>query len=118
MGIAVVFIAIAFYSFNSSSIEYSSFKPAKENGKKVQVIGQLDKDKPYTYNAAENKFIFYMKDKEKGEARIVFNGSKPNNFDLAVYFVVTGQFRNDEFIATDILTKCPSKYEGSINDMK
>ncbi len=118
ISIAVIFVIVALFSFNSSSIEYSNFGPAKTSGKKVQVIGQCIKEKQSVYNSQANQFTFYMKDKENKEAKVVYNGSKPNNFDMAVYFVVTGKFQGNDFVASDILTKCPSKYEGTIQDMK
>ena len=118
LGIAIVFVVVALLSFNSSSIEYSNFGPAKTSGKKVQVIGQWVKEKPTAYDASKNQFSFYMKDKDNREALVLLNGPKPNNFDLAVYFVVTGRYSDNDFVASDILTKCPSKYEGTIQDMK
>lgn len=44
--------------------------------------------------------------------RVVYKGTKPNNFEIATNVVVTGKFENGYFHATDVLTKCPSKYEG------
>ncbi len=118
IAIAAVFVAIAIYSYSSNTIDYSNFGPAKTSGKKVQIIGSWVKAKPAEYNGEKNLFTFYMLDKENKEAKVIFNGPKPNNFALANYFVVTGKFQGNDFIASDILTKCPSKYEGTIKDVK
>jgi len=50
---------------------------------------------------------------------VIFTGDKPNlppqeDNESNVQAVVTGKFdKNDEFRAYQMLTKCPSKYEGS-----
>lgn len=46
---------------------------------------------------------------------VVYTGDKPNLSPEAVNIqaVVTGQFNNNVFEAFRMLTKCPSKYEGS-----
>jgi len=49
--------------------------------------------------------------------KVVFEGAKPNNFELADKIVVKGKFDGDHFHASQILTKCPSKYEGKEEDV-
>jgi cytochrome c-type biogenesis protein CcmE len=39
-------------------------------------------------------------------------------FDIAACIGVKGKYSGDYFHATEILTKCPSKYEGQIGVMK
>ena len=115
---AICFVVVAIFALNSNAIEYSSLKNASESGKKVQVTGSWVKEKPADYDANKNIFTFFMKDKENKEVKVVFNGPKPQNFNIANYFVVTGKLEGDTFYASDILTKCPSKYEGQIEDLK
>lgn len=110
----LAFLAIAIYSFDSSKIEYSDFTKAKSSGKTVQVIGSWIKDKPFNYNSDKNIFSFHLKDEKNGSAHVVYNGSKPNNFDIAPMVVVKGRFEGSDFIASEVLTKCPSKYEGEM----
>jgi cytochrome c-type biogenesis protein CcmE len=43
---------------------------------------------------------------------VSFSGILPGNFYSASLLVVTGKYHNGMFEATEILTKCPSKYEG------
>ena len=118
IAVAVVFVIVAFLSLNSKAIEYANFSDAMASGKKVQVTGSWVKDKPTTFDAGKNIFVFYMQDKSNKEVKVVFHGGKPQNFEIANYFVATGKFENNDFIATEILTKCPSKYEGQIEDLK
>jgi len=115
---SAVFIIVAAFALNSKAIEYSNINDAMASGKKVQVTGSWVKDKPSEYNANTNKFSFYMIDKENTEVKVIAEGPKPQNFNIANYFVVTGKFENNIFYASNILTKCPSKYEGQIDDLK
>ena len=114
--LAALFIAIAIYSFDKGKIEYSDFKTAQSNGKTVQVIGYPQKDLPMNYDGAKNIFTFTVKDEKQNTALVVFNGSKPNNFDMAPMVVVKGKFANGNFAADEVLTKCPSKYEGKMSN--
>ena len=59
-----------------------------------------------------------MKDDSGKILQVVFKGAEPNNFELAESIVVKGIYRDDIFYASDILTKCPSKYEGDSTSIK
>ena len=112
---ALVFGAISFVETN---VEYSSFKSSMSSNKKVHVKGQWIKEKESSFDAATSQFIFYMKDDEGQEVNVLFDGAKPNNFEIADAVVVTGRFQDGHFHATEILTKCPSKYEADAESVK
>jgi cytochrome c-type biogenesis protein CcmE len=59
-----------------------------------------------------------MVDEKGNTSKVVCNGAKPNNFDIAPMVVIKGQFDGDRFHAKEILTKCPSKYEGQFDELK
>ena len=92
---------------------YSSFKVAEETGNKVKIAGQLSKDKEMQYDPKvdPNYFSFYIKDTEGAERKVVLHGAKPQDFEMSEQIVVTGRMMGDEFVASDILMKCPSKYK-------
>jgi cytochrome c-type biogenesis protein CcmE len=50
--------------------------------------------------------------------KVIYDGAKPNNFELANAVVVKGRYQEGYFHASDILTKCPSKYEADANAVK
>jgi cytochrome c-type biogenesis protein CcmE len=52
-----------------------------------------------------------MKDFNGTELKVMYKGAIPNNFESSTSVVVTGKYTNGVFRASDILTKCPSKYE-------
>ena len=92
---------------------YATFEEAIQNGKRVKIAGQLAKDKEMYYNPEEdpNYFSFYIRDTEGEERKVVLLSEKPQDFELSEQIVLTGEMKDDEFIATDMLMKCPSKYK-------
>ncbi len=92
---------------------YSSFETAGESGKRVKIVGQLAKDKEMHYDPAvdPNYFSFYLIDTDGEERKVVLLQEKPQDFERSEQIVLTGQMEGDEFVATDLLMKCPSKYK-------
>ena len=113
LAIAVAFIAIGSYSLLDNKIDYSDFGKAQESGRRAQVSGVYIKEKGAQYDEKSNTFSFFMKDHEGHEMAVRYNGVRPNNFELAPSVVCTGKVENGVFVASDIQTKCPSRYEGS-----
>lgn len=105
-------------SFLESNIEYGTFSDAMATPKKIQVNGEWVKDIPTSFDIDKGQFIFYMKDIDGKAMKVVFDGAKPNNFEIATSVVIKGKYNNDYFHATEILTKCPSKYEADPNAAK
>jgi cytochrome c-type biogenesis protein CcmE len=113
LGIVVIAIAIAvIISTYSKSTTYGSFKEAAATNAPLQIVGHLDKGKELYYDATKdaNYFSFYMKDNKGQECKVVFTGTKPQDFERSEQVVLTGQMAGNEFHASKILMKCPSKY--------
>ncbi len=111
--VAVAFIAIAAFALVDNKIDYSDFQKAQSSGRRAQVSGTYDKDKGTQYDVKSNTFSFYMKDRQGYEMPVKYVGVKPNNFELAPSVVCVGKVEGGVFEASDIQTKCPSRYEGS-----
>lgn len=92
---------------------YSTFAQVKRSGETAKVVGVLAKDKPMYYNAEEdpNLFRFFMTDQDGEIHEVTLNAPKPQDFELSEQVVATGSFVGDEFVASSILMKCPSKYK-------
>jgi cytochrome c-type biogenesis protein CcmE len=106
-----VFIAIIISIYGDSST-YASFSEAQKTEVELHVVGQLNKDKELIYNPTQNAnyFSFYMLDEDGQECKVVFQGSKPQDFERSEQIVLTGKMVGEEFHASKILMKCPSKY--------
>ncbi len=92
---------------------YSTFDQVQRSGETAKVVGVLAKDKPMYYNAEENPnlFRFFMTDQSGAVHEVTLHAAKPQDFELSEQVVATGQFVGDDFVASSILMKCPSKYK-------
>lgn len=118
--IVVAFIIFGSYSFLESNVEYTDIAGAMKSHKKVQLKGEWIKEKKSGFDAKTSTFTFYLKDERGQECRVVLDGAAPNNFELAISVVAKGRYVADEdyFHATEVLTKCPSKYEAQADEVK
>ncbi len=111
--IIVLFLGIMAYLFTQSNIKYESdFANVMSTDNTVKATGSWVKAKSYETNREQNTFSFFMADEKGNEMKVIYEGAMPNNFETATNVVVTGSYQNGYFHAKDILTKCPSKYEG------
>ena len=94
---------------NSST--YSSFEDALAlNGEKTTVIGFLDLEGSMDFNPKTVQFSFMAKDKKGNISKVIYNQPKPQDFERSEEITMTGYGTDSAFIATEILMKCPSKY--------
>lgn len=116
----VIIIALTFgiMSFVESNVEYTDIQTAISTSRKVQVKGSWVRDQKTEFDVERGQFSFVIKDDSGEEVRVVYDGARPNNFELAEAIVVKGRYADGYFHASDILTKCPSKYEGGPEEIK
>jgi cytochrome c-type biogenesis protein CcmE len=113
IGIIIIAMAIGvIISTYADSSTYGSFTEAKESQKELHVVGKLSRGKEMFYNPQKdaNYFSFYMVDNKGIECKVIFNGTKPQDFEKSEQIVLTGEMQNGDFYASKILMKCPSKY--------
>lgn len=93
--------------------EYQTFATAQsQNGEEFHITGELAIEDEMHYDPKEdpNYFSFYMTDKQGEKRKVVFNGAKPRDFERSENIVLTGKMEGNEFHASKMLMKCPSKY--------
>lgn len=93
---------------------YASFKDVNERPNEThQIVGHLCLDKDIVYDPAKdaNYFSFWMKDENGIAKKCVFKGAKPQDFERSEQVILTGKLEGEDFVAHDILLKCPSKYK-------
>ncbi|MEC3878267.1 cytochrome c maturation protein CcmE domain-containing protein [Parapedobacter sp. 10938] len=113
IGIIVIAIAIAMIIvIYADSSTYSSFTEAKEKQTELYVVGVLNKEKDLHYDPKvdANHFSFYMYDNDSTECQVIFRGAKPQDIERSEQIVLTGKMVGENFHASKILMKCPSKY--------
>lgn len=116
--VIVVGLVLGVSNFLESNVEYGDFATAQRSHKKIQVKGEWVKDQETRFDVDQGKFIFSMKDENNQVVKVVLDGAKPNNFEIATSVVAKGKFVGDVFHAEMLLTKCPSKYEGDSESVK
>jgi cytochrome c-type biogenesis protein CcmE len=113
--VLVIAVAVVVTTLTDSS-SYSDFSEAAAHpGKEFHIIGRLDKTKTINYDATKNvnKFSFYLIDDKGMEKQVVYNNPKPQDFEKSEKVVVIGSMKNDDFLASGLLLKCPSKYNAN-----
>ena len=116
--VIVVFLIFGAVSFMGSNVEYADFAKAEQFGKKVQVKGVWLKERDSHFDPKKSQFTFFMRDDNAREEKVIFDGAKPNNFEMATSIVAKGRYKEGAFHAGEILTKCPSKYNGDSTAVK
>ena len=116
--IIVAGIVLGAINFFETNVDYGDFADARKTQKKIQVKGEWVKDRESHFDADKVQFSFFLKDDSGDVEKVVLDGARPNNFDIASSVVVKGKFLDGYFHATEVLTKCPSKYQGKTGVMK
>ena len=114
IGIILIAAAIAILMSLSDDVStFTNFSEAIETGKVVKISGHLSKDKEMYYDPQKdpNYFTFYLKDSENQERKVILLSAKPQDFERSESIVLTGKMQENEFHASDMLMKCPSKYK-------
>jgi len=114
LGIIVIAVAIGaiFTTLNKTSTYADFTEAANDPSSEFHVVGKLNKDKEAIYDPKVNAnlFTFYMFDNKGTECKVVLHKNKPQDFERSEQIVLIGQMQGQEFQASDILMKCPSKY--------
>jgi cytochrome c-type biogenesis protein CcmE len=117
--VVVAFIIFGSYSFFESNVEYVDVAGAMQTHKKVQLKGTWNKDKEAFFDPSTSHFTFYLVDDKGKECKVVLEGAAPNNFELATSVVAKGRYVEEGYFqASEVLTKCPSKYEAQGDQVK
>ena len=110
MVLLIAATAIGVSSFKKSVTPYISFEEARRSHGLVQVNGMLA-DKAYVLKKDEQFLSFRLKDSKGQVLPVEYRGVVPGNFDQATSIVAIGRYQNEQFVAEQLLVKCPSKYQ-------
>ncbi len=118
--LVIGFIIFGSYSFLQSNVEYTDIAGAMKSHKKVQLKGAWNRAKDASFDAKSSTFTFYLTDDNGRECKVILDGAEPNNFEMATSVVAKGRYssEDDAFHATEVLTKCPSKYQAQGSEVK
>jgi cytochrome c-type biogenesis protein CcmE len=110
-GIVVIALTTAGYSLQGGAVvSYASVPEAMASPRAVQVFG-------YLYSKGEydeaGRWTFDIQGEDGDVMTIVYPHTKPGNFEQAISVVAVGKYDPDakQFMADQLLVKCPSKYQ-------
>jgi cytochrome c-type biogenesis protein CcmE len=108
-------MALAMFSFKSTLTAYVSVGEAMESTRPVQVAGMVVKGTK-RYDLKNNALIFTLREDGGDRMNVEYAGPKPANFDDVSKVVSIGKYNKNRqvFEATELLVKCPTKYEGRV----
>jgi cytochrome c-type biogenesis protein CcmE len=106
----IVFGVVAFLNFGRTITPYVSFAEARGSERAVQVAGFPD-HAGASFDMEKGMFLFTMTNEEGEDMSVCYKGAEPGNFSQAQSVVVIGRYDEGMFNASQILVKCPSKYE-------
>lgn len=112
VALLAVAVGVGVTSFKKSMTPYITFAEARHASGLVQVNGKLA-DKNYVLKRDEQYLEFKLRDAKDEVMPVVYRGVIPGNFDQAVSVVAIGRYQGDHFEASDLLVKCPSKYQAA-----
>ena len=114
--VVLIGIAIAIGALIMLSVDFSTYdtilSAKQKQGKFVHLIARLDKELPLEYDPAKNPnyLSFNIIDSLGGKAKVVYLNTKPPELEQSERIVLKGKMQGDIFQCSDILLKCPSKY--------
>ena len=120
IGLAIILLAIVtgYYGLRSAFRPYTtSVDEAIGSRRSVQLAGFLGSTG--SYDDAGN-FTFDLQDGTGKMLKVVYGKPRPANFEQAVSVVAIGHYdaAKNEFLAEDMLVKCPSKYQEQLEQAK
>ncbi len=121
LGIGIVAVLILYLGAQSFDNALSFYYEVGEfvqkadslNGKVVNVNGSILKGS--TIWEPENARLKFKLADNNASIVVVSNEGMPGNYKEGIPAVVTGYFVNGTFQATQVVTKCPSKYGGDLD---
>ena len=98
------------FTTNSESVVFA--RAFSEPGMEFKVSGTLDREHPVLYDpeVAVAETRFHMRDKDGDVREVVLTKAKPTGLEQSESIDLYGRVVDGQFIAGEMLMKCPSKY--------
>ena len=114
--VIVAVLAIVGGSTASKTVTVAEAASGKFNGTKVQVSGKVVSN---SYIFADDVLTFFIYDEESGSQtslKVVYDKGVSATFGNDVTAICTGRIGDDGVLmCSELVTKCPSKYESSVD---
>lgn len=87
-------------------------QPAARANQQLRVNGKLV-GSSVTFDPGRVLLKFDLRD-GRNKLPVAYQGVRPGTFEDGVDVLVEGRYRDGVFVADNVLTKCPSKYEAKV----
>jgi len=112
--LAAGFLLLGLFVFRQTLTPYVGIEEARLTATPVQVAGKVVAGSvSYSDSGA---LQFRIHDGKSHELAVEYPKPKPAGFEDADSVVVAGAMQGEVFRATQLLVKCPSKYEGKVSE--
>lgn len=113
--LVVAAITMAMFSFQATLTAYVSVNEARVSARPVQVAGSVVQGTKQ-FNLENNALLFTLQEDSGDRMAVEYKGPKPANFDEVSKVVSVGKFnrKRQVFEASELLVKCPTKYESRV----
>ena len=114
--VVIVVLAIVAGGSAAKSLTVAEAASGTHAGEKVQVSGNVVTDS-FTIEVGKAVFSLYdPADPTGAKLRVTYEGAVSSTFGNEVSAIVTGRMTEaGELLATELVTKCPSKYESGVD---
>ena len=103
------FIGLVIYSMTQFATPFIPLKELDSVDGRIQVKGYV-LNGSIKWNPMDSELGFILSEANHS-APVLFRGERPNSFEEGRVVVVVGEYNGTVINATEILVKCPSKYE-------
>ena len=110
--LVALLVGLLVFTYSSSNQSVTFTQAAEKSGVEVTITGTLYKEEPVIYNPKENASLtkFHMEDSKGQIMEVHLQMAQPQGLLQSESIVIDGSYSNGIFHATDMLLKCPSKY--------
>lgn len=117
VGLVIAMVAVALFAVLGSggaatALSVSEAVSGDYDGKKVQVSGAVVQDS-YTSEGTSAVFEIVDDDDPSATLEVTYGGAMPATFGNGVTAICTGVVEDGDLTCSELITKCPSKYESA-----
>ena len=103
-------LTVRYYTIKELTVEEKSINKVK--------IGGLVKPNSIDINESNRLEVWFYVYQGEDSLKVYYNGTRPDLFKDDAEVVISGKFDNNLITATELQTKCASRYEGDLRDTK
>ena len=102
-------LTVRYYTIKELTMEDKSITKVK--------VGGLIKPNSIDINESKRLEVWFYVYQGEDSLKVYYNGTRPDLFKDDAEIVISGKFENNLITATELQTKCASRYEGDLKNI-